>query len=833
MKGIFVIYGTINSGKTHTMWLVLSHLLENGGKLIGQLYHAEELYSYEKLLKSKNSLPDFRAHIEFNGKHIMLLSAGDHLNHYYWGFTQHISWAIENNIDYVVCCCRSRNVENSIYRYLIDKYQGGVLVDDNWYWVERVSNKNNWLLERDETAKQIVQNLINEINSKSNSDNTESLFIETCRRLFELNKLDLSNDNIIIAAQLILSLFGNEIGEQSLLHRVGLTKMRFLDTALPLGSFSGYSADSVSNVSTINAPQMTLLHKVIKPEGYIFLEPLYKEQSLIKRSISIDFNTWYNNKVFVNSDISLSRKELLQFVCDKESDEIKNKLYRTLQLASGIIINNKLAHFSQNPLDVSIQEILYETLESLRIEGITENINEIDLEKLKYASNNLFIQSVSIRNYKLYSEGQNISFKDGFSVLIGDNAKGKTTVLDAIRILLATLLPHQVEGETTKIEHGLNDVFHLNVVNRTINERGHVMYNFPVEISAKSIYSELKRSRESRSKRTTRKINEWIIPLFNRIVKNNENNQERLPLIVYCGVERTRPIEKKKVDSRIQHNRFDGYLDCLNTRSTTTYLKVWLRELQQRAAKNKYARELLESFVNAVCGCLKNERIEDIRYVYSETKSVEGAVDRIDDIVLTKRITEEKTERELLSNMSAGYRVMVGLIADLAYRCIVLNPHLGKDAITGTSGIVLIDEIDMHLHPLWQRHIVSDLMRCFPKIQFIATTHSPFIVQSLKREQVISLNGQKAMHNPMNNNLAINAYYMGVDSDRSIYFKSEEDDAYDFLTLAKKGESAEKIDKLMSEYAMRHSDNPIYVAKLRIEANMLKNELLYKEIMED
>ena len=71
--------------------------------------------------------------------------------------------------------------------------------------------------------------------------------------------------------------------------------------------------------------------------------------------------------------------------------------------------------------------------------------------------------------------------------------------------------------------------------------------------------------------------------------------------------------------------------------------------------------------------------------------------------------------------MSDGYRNMIGMIADIAYRCIKLNPHLGVDALKETNGLVLIDELDLHLHPSWQKAIVHELTTSFPKIQFVAT----------------------------------------------------------------------------------------------------------------
>ena len=89
--------------------------------------------------------------------------------------------------------------------------------------------------------------------------------------------------------------------------------------------------------------------------------------------------------------------------------------------------------------------------------------------------------------------------------------------------------------------------------------------------------------------------------------------------------------------------------------------------------------------------------------------------------------------------LSDGYRNMVAMAADMAVRCATLNPALGPDAASKTPGVVLIDEIDLHLHPKWQRRVVADLMRAFPLIQFVATTHSPFVIQSLPQTPEVRL----------------------------------------------------------------------------------------------
>lgn len=69
----------------------------------------------------------------------------------------------------------------------------------------------------------------------------------------------------------------------------------------------------------------------------------------------------------------------------------------------------------------------------------------------------------------------------------------------------------------------------------------------------------------------------------------------------------------------------------------------------------------------------------------------------------------------------------------------ILNPYQKGNALKNTPGIVVIDEIDLGLHPTWQRKIIGILKELFPKIQFICATHSPFIIQSLKEGELITL----------------------------------------------------------------------------------------------
>ena len=95
------------------------------------------------------------------------------------------------------------------------------------------------------------------------------------------------------------------------------------------------------------------------------------------------------------------------------------------------------------------------------------------------------------------------------------------------------------------------------------------------------------------------------------------------------------------------------------------------------------------------------------------------------------------------TNLSDGYRNVIKIVLDIATRMCILNPYLKENALTETPGIVIIDELDLSLHPTWQKRIVNILKTLFPKIQFICATHSPFIIQSLENGELFTLDGNE------------------------------------------------------------------------------------------
>jgi predicted ATP-binding protein involved in virulence len=190
-----------------------------------------------------------------------------------------------------------------------------------------------------------------------------------------------------------------------------------------------------------------------------------------------------------------------------------------------------------------------------------------------------------------------------------------------------------------------------------------------------------------------------------------------------------------------------------------------------------------------------------------------------------------KKYRKPFKHLSDGQKNMVGLVAELAYRCVTLNPHLGRDAVKKSQGIVLIDEIDLHLHPKWQRHIVADLKKIFPCIQFIVTTHSPFIVQSLKAEELIVLDENVEIGNdPIKRSIEeITEMEMGLNGLlRSKQFQEMLDTASLYFELIAKGKNSKnnvevaELRQKLNELESYYSEDAAFVALLQAERKSAK-----------
>jgi predicted ATP-binding protein involved in virulence len=171
--------------------------------------------------------------------------------------------------------------------------------------------------------------------------------------------------------------------------------------------------------------------------------------------------------------------------------------------------------------------------------------------------------------------------------------------------------------------------------------------------------------------------------------------------------------------------------------------------------------------------------------------------------------------------MSDGLQSMINIVSEIAHRCIELNGFLGSNAVKMTPGVIMIDEIDLYLHPHWQKHVLQDLTKAFPMIQFIVSTHSPFIVQSLQEGQLISFDDDVlTTGEPFRESLEdITSERMGLQQDiRSKRFNEMVDTAMRLFEAADNGnKNKEELKNQLIEIESEYSWDPAYLALIRTE----------------
>ena len=422
------------------------------------------------------------------------------------------------------------------------------------------------------------------------------------------------------------------------------------------------------------------------------------------------------------------------------------------------------------------------------------------------------IDRLQIENFRCFAD-QELFFNDRFTLLIGANATGKTAVLDAIAVALGAALISVPQASSASI--GRRDVRRIY---RRTGETGHYADYFPVRITADGKFADqpLIWSHElmSRKSRTTRRNAGPVRHAMQELMVRNQDDDDILfPIIGYYGTGRLwleqRLTYQQKLGPAKRDSRYVGYRNCLTPSSSARQMVAWIKRLALIEVQHGRPLNTLNGIYQAIANCVEDAM--QARFDFDE-----------DDIVLEF----QNSDRFPLRLLSDGQRSMAATVADIAMRCSQLNPHLNERALASTPGIILIDEIDLHLHPRWQRGVVEQLSRTFPSIQFFATSHSPFIIQSMSQGGVINLDGNdRRPETPENLSVEdVAEDIMGVEQpQRSKRFHDmlrAAEKYYEALENASANEDQETIHSLrqkLDELEEPFADNPAYVAFLRLQ----------------
>jgi len=366
------------------------------------------------------------------------------------------------------------------------------------------------------------------------------------------------------------------------------------------------------------------------------------------------------------------------------------------------------------------------------------------------------IEQITIQNFRNIGEPATFQLNRNFTVFIGINGKGKSTILHALRVASGAFFLAIPE---VKSRHILKDEI------RIVETRKFLLQQFPVKIEAKGKFSEnshqiiwRRQWIEGASATTSRsadvgEIRQIASEKYNQLVKE-QNDHIDLPIIAFFGISRAvgaGRITKKSRIQRLGRQIFkEGYQDWEEMKAVKFHYEEWLGTYDMLVQNEKEYLGTKEAFFEAIKTA--NPFINEIDFINGE-------------LWIKIKIDEQETGLLPLSFHSDGIHYFTAMIAEIAYRCVVLNGYKRENAIKETSGIIMIDEIDLHLHPKWQRHVVNDLKKAFPKIQFVVTTHSPFIVQSLESGELYNLDKDYSDANPKDLSIGeVAEEVMGTDS---------------------------------------------------------------------
>ncbi len=337
------------------------------------------------------------------------------------------------------------------------------------------------------------------------------------------------------------------------------------------------------------------------------------------------------------------------------------------------------------------------------------------------------IKKLELKNFRGF-EDLTIDFPEGESglaVFVGVNGSGKTSVLEGVATLLQIFSNHAF-GFESNIELDNDDI---------LNNKPYSEGNLYLEDDTK-IRFKVQRAEGHYPKQIDLKVHPEYTRTEAEIDEYLELHGLNIPLISYYPSTRFVPDEPSlKAKDVSKMSAYDAYEDAFNRHIDYTAFFEWFRNMEdyeneQRLYNNSTFRHNgLETVRRAISAFLDDFAHPRIRRQPKE-----------------EMVIEKKGIPLSLTNLSSGEKSIFALFGDIARR--LCMACLGTNDPLQWYGIVLIDEVEWHLHPAWQRTIIPNLRRTFPNIQFILTTHSPQVLSNVPRENVFVLEDFKLVKTP-------------------------------------------------------------------------------------
>jgi predicted ATP-binding protein involved in virulence len=399
------------------------------------------------------------------------------------------------------------------------------------------------------------------------------------------------------------------------------------------------------------------------------------------------------------------------------------------------------------------------------------------------------VRELTLRNFRAFADPKPFLFSDRVMVIAGINGRGKTAILEGIALLASRLLPL-----ISPARSGYRTIGPAEVHEQAPSAELSMKVNCAgIPLDFKLSYSKASK----KLKRTT--IREAVRRQVRSAYGNPNVAGDSAPLVIYYTTDRAGYRLPKTLPTKLPQNEALAYVRALRSRMVDyrdfmARYKAWLADDKQSRSAKAF-EEALARFLDG----------------FSDAQVDENP----------PRLTVKKgAQRLFLSQLSDGERSFIAIIIDLVRRLSLANPDLA-DPLQG-AGVVLIDEIELHLHPTWQREVIEKLRGTFPNIQFIATTHSPFVIQSLRPGELIHLDPEESGEYADKSIEDIAENVMGIEQpQKSERYRHMMEAAEEYFRILREPHPQQAdvaaAERRLNELAAPFSDDPAFQALLKLE----------------
>jgi predicted ATP-binding protein involved in virulence len=336
----------------------------------------------------------------------------------------------------------------------------------------------------------------------------------------------------------------------------------------------------------------------------------------------------------------------------------------------------------------------------------------------------MLLKNLTVEQYRGFASRTTIEFDPSFTLIVGENGVGKTSVLWALRVLLSHALASIVKKPAKRLLFQFEDItrgwpYLRAEVMVSLEPRGATATCVAQKNAATFVPNT---DEDGRPRKHAVDTPDKYEVLVGAVGSTRKQGGIQAPLVVYYSAHRSLAMDRGASRARAAGGPGAAYAEALEDRELRLgeATLLWRKEavLEETDGLSARANHAIEQALPAFLGEFHNLRVEG------------GDQPRL---VVDKRGTTLD-----LSQLSDGERGLLAVLIDLTRRLAQANPaleHPARDA----QAVVLIDELDLHMHPRWQREIVARLTATFPKCQFVTTTHSPQIISEVQPENLLLL----------------------------------------------------------------------------------------------